>query len=78
MLYAMKARVPQSPGDFGNLKAWRALPSPFVIDIGANVGWFTLNAALAGGTVAAFEGAQGTCSLPARWRVYGIAWVVLG
>lgn len=29
---------------------------PLVVDVGANVGWFTLNAAAAGAMVAAFEG----------------------
>lgn len=59
MVYAMRARVPPTPADLANLKAWRAPASPFVLDIGANVGWFTLNAAIAGGTVAAFEGGFG-------------------
>lgn len=58
MVYAMKAPVPQSPADLHKPQSWKPpSPSPFVIDVGANIGWFTLNAAAAGGTVAAFEGA---------------------
>ncbi|GBG00519.1 hypothetical protein Rsub_13269, partial [Raphidocelis subcapitata] len=63
MLWAMRAPVP--PPDDGGPPAgggplagragWRAPASAFVVDVGANIGWFTLNAAAAGGTVAAFE-----------------------
>ncbi len=56
MLYAMRAPVPLREADLPSPKLWRPSPAPFVIDIGANVGWFTLNAAAAGGRVAAFEG----------------------
>lgn len=55
MVYAMKAPVPASPRDVRRPDAWRAPASPFVVDIGANIGWFTFNAAVSGGTVAAFE-----------------------
>jgi len=56
MLYAMRAPVPATAADLKAPSKWRQQPAPFVIDVGANVGWFTLNAAAAGGTVAAFEG----------------------
>jgi hypothetical protein len=52
----MRAPVPALPDDAGEPSAWRAPARPFVLDVGANVGWFTLNAAAAGGQVAAFEG----------------------
>lgn len=53
----MRAPVPGSAADLAEPAAWRRAKSPFVIDIGANIGWFAINAAAAGGTVAAFEGA---------------------
>lgn len=55
-LYALRAPVPSSPAELSRPAAWRARRSPFVVDIGANIGWFMLNGAAAGGTVAAFEG----------------------
>jgi hypothetical protein len=33
---------------------------PLAVDVGANLGWFTLNAAAAGARVAAFEGLSGS------------------
>jgi hypothetical protein len=55
MFYAMRAPVPASDAELATPAKWRAPPRPFVIDAGANVGWFTINAAAAGGAVAAFE-----------------------
>ncbi|GBF94364.1 hypothetical protein Rsub_06986 [Raphidocelis subcapitata] len=57
MLYAIRAPVPASTSaaDLANPSAWKAPASPLFIDIGANVGWFTVNAAAAGARVAAFE-----------------------
>jgi hypothetical protein len=48
--------VPQRKADLGDRSKWRRTVSPLVVDVGANIGWFTLNAAAAGGRVAAFEG----------------------
>ncbi len=56
MLYAMRAPIPLTDADLSSPAKWRRPVSPFVIDVGANIGWFTLNAAAAGGRVAAFEG----------------------
>jgi len=53
---AMRAPVPASASDLSDRSKWRQRVAPLVVDVGANVGWFTLNAAAAGGTVAAFEG----------------------
>lgn len=58
VLSAMRTRVPASAADLPYPARWQRQASPFVIDVGANVGWFALNAAAAGGTVAAFEGAS--------------------
>lgn len=52
LLWALRQPIPQAGGSMGSNK------SPLVIDIGANVGWFTINAAAAGARVAAFEGEQ--------------------
>eukprot|EP00877_Chromochloris_zofingiensis_P011608 jgi/Chrzof1/6700/Cz19g06040.t1 len=49
LLWALRQPIPQAGGSMGSNK------SPLVIDIGANVGWFTINAAAAGARVAAFE-----------------------
>lgn len=53
-----------------------AVPSvPLVVDIGANIGWFTLNAAAAKCRVAAFEGKAGvwaTAALSDERCVIGI------
>jgi hypothetical protein len=59
MLYAMRAPVPAAPEDLAHPRRWRAPANPFVLDIGANVGWFMVNAAAHGARVAAFEGAAG-------------------
>jgi hypothetical protein len=64
MLYAMKMPVPASPEDLAHPSRWKVPASPFVLDIGANIGWFMINAAAHGATVAAFEG-----RLP--WRAAG-------
>jgi purine-cytosine permease-like protein len=64
MLSAMRTPVPETPADMSRPTSWRAPTAPFVIDVGANVGWFTINAAAAGGRVAAFEGKDSASCLP--------------
>jgi hypothetical protein len=58
MLYAMRVPVPSSPEDLAHPRRWRAPAEPFILDIGANIGWFMVNAAARGARVAAFEGAR--------------------
>ncbi|KAI8464132.1 MAG: S-adenosyl-L-methionine-dependent methyltransferase [Monoraphidium minutum] len=55
MAYAMAAPVPAAPDDLRRPERWAAAAAPFVVDVGANVGTFTLHAAARGATVAAFE-----------------------
>ena len=62
----MRSPVPARADDLADPSKWRRPPAPFVIDVGSNVGWFTLNAAAAGGTVAAFEGGRGCSRLSGR------------
>ena len=50
MLWALRAPM------FGLAAELPGSVPPLMVDIGANVGWFTLNAAAAGARVAAFEG----------------------
>jgi hypothetical protein len=67
-LWALRAPVPGRPDGFvaasgggggngggGGLSTTPTPPPPLAIDIGANIGWFMLNAAAAGARVAAFE-----------------------
>lgn len=57
MLRALHSPVPPSPALLSGASAnsWRRPESPLLVDVGANVGWFSLNAASAGARVAAFE-----------------------
>ena len=50
MLWALRAPM------HGLMKEGPGSSPPLMVDIGANIGWFTLNAAAAGARVAAFEG----------------------
>ncbi|KAI8477232.1 MAG: S-adenosyl-L-methionine-dependent methyltransferase [Monoraphidium minutum] len=74
MFYAMRAPVPTSPEDAKDPSKWRPSSPPFVLDIGANIGWFTLNAAAAGGRVAAFE-AMGNNVLLVRSSLCANPWL---
>lgn len=55
---AAAGQLPSSNGSSINSSSSSgAVPDrPLTVDIGANLGWFTLNAAAAGARVAAFEG----------------------
>lgn len=64
----MRAPVPASAADLSTPATWRRV-KPFVVDIGANIGWFTINAAAAGGTVAAFEGVYSSLTAAGCWEV---------
>lgn len=55
MAGAMRAPVPSSAADIFRPATWRRRRQPLVVDVGANVGTFTLNAAARGAAVAAFE-----------------------
>jgi hypothetical protein len=53
VLWALKQPIPQQQQQQGQQP-----PAPLFVDIGANVGVFSVNAAAAGARVAAFEGEQ--------------------
>ena len=65
MLYALRAPVPP-PGFNASVSSrhlWRRTAAPLAVDVGANVGWFALNAAAAGARVAAFEAMASNAAL---------------
>ncbi|KIY99432.1 hypothetical protein MNEG_8530 [Monoraphidium neglectum] len=55
MMVALRSPVPASPRDSKHPARWVKKEAPLVVDVGANIGWFTLKAAEAGARVAAFE-----------------------
>jgi 2-polyprenyl-3-methyl-5-hydroxy-6-metoxy-1,4-benzoquinol methylase len=57
MMFALRSPVPASLRDSKHPARWVKKEAPLVVDVGANIGWFTLKAAEAGARVAAFEGA---------------------
>lgn len=65
MLWALRAPVPP-PGasaESAGRHLWRRAAAPLAVDVGANVGWFALNAAAAGARVAAFEAMASNAAL---------------
>ncbi|KAI8465888.1 MAG: S-adenosyl-L-methionine-dependent methyltransferase [Monoraphidium minutum] len=59
MLWALAAKVPPpgtpAQGDLPPVSSWAPPARPLMVDVGANIGWFTMNAAAAGADVVAFE-----------------------
>jgi hypothetical protein len=58
-LWALKQWTPPSAATalLASVSGGASMPDrPLAVDIGANLGWFTINAAMAGARVAAFEG----------------------
>ncbi|KIZ07659.1 hypothetical protein MNEG_0298 [Monoraphidium neglectum] len=59
MLWALEAKVPPAgtpvQGKLPPARTWAKPSRPLMVEVGANVGWFTVNAAAAGADVAAFE-----------------------